>query len=221
MLLTPFIKRQLASFAVITMAAFVALGWYYLRIPSLLGIGQYTLTAQLPSSGGLYATSNVTYQGITIGKVTAVEPTEDGAVATMRIDSDYKIPADASAHVHSVSAVGEQYLDLVSAGTTDQVLADNATITESTVPAPIGPILDEANRMLAALPEQKVGELLDETAVAVGGLGPALQRLVDSTQAIAGDFKTNIDRKSTRLNSSHVAISYAVFCLKKKKKNTR
>src|SRR5437870_8077756 len=28
-----------------------------------------------------------------------------------------------------------------------------------------------------------------------------------------------IDRKSTRLNSSHVAISYAVFCLKKKKTN--
>src|SRR5690554_7341967 len=30
--------------------------------------------------------------------------------------------------------------------------------------------------------------------------------------------KFNIDRKSTRLNSSHVRISYAVFCLKKKKK---
>src|SRR5207253_9679247 len=30
---------------------------------------------------------------------------------------------------------------------------------------------------------------------------------------------TTIDRKSTRLNSSHVAISYAVFCLKKKTKN--
>src|SRR5690625_6512796 len=29
------------------------------------------------------------------------------------------------------------------------------------------------------------------------------------------------DRKSTRLNSSHVAISYAVFCLKKKKKKTQ
>src|SRR5690625_6553460 len=29
------------------------------------------------------------------------------------------------------------------------------------------------------------------------------------------------DRKSTRLNSSHVAISYAVFCLKKKKNNER
>src|SRR5256885_8307135 len=29
-----------------------------------------------------------------------------------------------------------------------------------------------------------------------------------------------VDRKSTRLNSSHLVISYAVFCLKKKKKNT-
>src|SRR5689334_24510519 len=32
---------------------------------------------------------------------------------------------------------------------------------------------------------------------------------------------TDLDRKSTRLNSSHSSISYAVFCLKKKKKNER
>src|ERR1039458_10631432 len=32
-------------------------------------------------------------------------------------------------------------------------------------------------------------------------------------------MQTNLDRKSTRLNSSHLGISYAVFCLKKKKKN--
>src|ERR1039457_2671429 len=31
----------------------------------------------------------------------------------------------------------------------------------------------------------------------------------------------NIDRKSTRLNSSHLVISYAVFCLKKKKNKER
>src|SRR5437660_4285032 len=33
---------------------------------------------------------------------------------------------------------------------------------------------------------------------------------------LGSKFRTRIDRKSTRLNSSHVAISYAVFCLKKK-----
>src|SRR5438874_6397744 len=36
----------------------------------------------------------------------------------------------------------------------------------------------------------------------------------------AGSSET-LDRKSTRLNSSHVEISYAVFCLKKKKKNKK
>src|SRR2546430_4372649 len=33
-------------------------------------------------------------------------------------------------------------------------------------------------------------------------------------------MRTSLDRKSTRLNSSHSQISYAVFCLKKKKKET-
>src|SRR2546426_8225022 len=33
--------------------------------------------------------------------------------------------------------------------------------------------------------------------------------------------ETGLDRKSTRLNSSHLVISYAVFCLKKKKKKKR
>src|SRR5207302_7677101 len=37
-------------------------------------------------------------------------------------------------------------------------------------------------------------------------------------EAFAPEEARRIDRKSTRLNSSHVKISYAVFCLKKKKK---
>src|SRR2546422_804498 len=47
-----------------------------------------------------------------------------------------------------------------------------------------------------------------------GQYGMVVPNLV--TQAIRGD---DIDRKSTRLNSSHGYISYAVFCLKKKTKN--
>src|SRR5699024_11415632 len=35
------------------------------------------------------------------------------------------------------------------------------------------------------------------------------------------DEKVSLDRKSTRLNSSHVSISYAVFCLKKKRKQNK
>src|SRR2546430_12161203 len=38
-------------------------------------------------------------------------------------------------------------------------------------------------------------------------------------RAAALHHQRHVDRKSTRLNSSHSQISYAVFCLKKKKKN--
>src|SRR2546426_8536673 len=37
-------------------------------------------------------------------------------------------------------------------------------------------------------------------------------------RAVAAATALNLDRKSTRLNSSHLVISYAVFCLKKKKR---
>src|SRR3712207_7520789 len=38
----------------------------------------------------------------------------------------------------------------------------------------------------------------------------------DHTGPTGGDLPEQVDRKSTRLNSSHANISYAVFCLKKK-----
>src|SRR5204862_6765375 len=45
---------------------------------------------------------------------------------------------------------------------------------------------------------------------------------IDSPGALKASVGVDtIDRKSTRLNSSHVEISYAVFCLKKKKKKIR
>src|SRR5437899_11720838 len=44
------------------------------------------------------------------------------------------------------------------------------------------------------------------------------RKLAGSAQpSVEGDVATSRDRKSTRLNSSHLGISYAVFCLKKKK----
>src|SRR5438552_7377633 len=58
------------------------------------------------------------------------------------------------------------------------------------------------------------GEALSEDRFVTGAdLRPA-----HMVRAVAGAAR---DRKSTRLNSSHQIISYAVFCLKKKKKNEK
>src|SRR2546429_6475825 len=55
-------------------------------------------------------------------------------------------------------------------------------------------------------PQSKVAE------AACGGVMKSLKKALDPTQV-----GSEADRKSTRLNSSHGYISYAVFCLKKKK----
>lgn len=59
------------------------------------------------------------------------------------------------------------------------------------MPTEIGPALDAANRGWPRCPKTRSPRCSTKPP-AVGGLGPALQRLVDATQAIAGDFKTNI-----------------------------
>src|SRR5690242_20835678 len=48
----------------------------------------------------------------------------------------------------------------------------------------------------------------------------ALRVVADRDDFSRHQTATGVDRKSTRLNSSHMSISYAVFCLKKKKKKT-
>src|SRR3989442_8973104 len=61
-------------------------------------------------------------------------------------------------------------------------------------------------------------EVTIEEGHGVFAFGGAQLVLRDGDHYIGGSDPRK-DRKSTRLNSSHVRISYAVFCLKKKKKN--
>jgi phospholipid/cholesterol/gamma-HCH transport system substrate-binding protein len=195
-------RVQLVVFAILTVISVGVLGIYYLRVPALVGIGRYTLNVDLESSGGLYPTANVTYRGTTIGKVTSVEPIGGSVRATLSIDDDYRVPVDVVANVHSVSAVGEQFLDLVDEGPGEAFLTDGQTIVRSTVPQPIGPLIDAANEAVDALPQDKLATLLRETSTAVGDLGPSLQRLVDSAQALGGDLAANADSLDALIEDS-------------------
>src|SRR5437868_10088958 len=56
----------------------------------------------------------------------------------------------------------------------------------------------------------------DNTMLAADVLKEAAIVRLMATHMVAANAVINTDRKSTRLNSSHVSISYAVFCLKKK-----
>src|SRR5688572_31210720 len=69
---------------------------------------------------------------------------------------------------------------------------------------------------------RRLAEHKRQNLMAAGRFGQVTIRLetdaLEVADAILGQRAVEIDRKSTRLNSSHSQISYAVFCLKKKKK---
>src|SRR5439155_25003361 len=68
------------------------------------------------------------------------------------------------------------------------------------------------------LPVSQYPEITPPTVeVSASYPGANAQVVADTVAAPIEQQVNGVDRKSTRLNSSHVAISYAVFCLKKKK----
>src|SRR6185437_16772749 len=138
------------------------------------------VTLQLPSTGGLYRFSNVTYRGVQVGKVTEVKLTETGAEATLTLDTSPKIPADLKADVRSVSAVGEQYVDLRPRTDSGPYLRDGSRIpvSDTTVPQQVGPMLDQVSKLVDSIPGDWISDLLDETFKAFNGAGPDLSSLI-------------------------------------------
>src|SRR2546426_5080781 len=60
--------------------------------------------------------------------------------------------------------------------------------------------------------------VINGTNLFIGGLFSTVSGVTRTNLAKVSTLGSGQDRKSTRLNSSHLVISYAVFCLKKKKK---
>src|SRR3712207_8260820 len=74
-------------------------------------------------------------------------------------------------------------------------------------------VVAEARRQRPGQPHGRLHDLINLRFIAAGFLG-VTEWWLNQQQPLSAD------RKSTRLNSSHANISYAVFCLKKKKKET-
>jgi phospholipid/cholesterol/gamma-HCH transport system substrate-binding protein len=195
-MLTRFVRIQLLIFTIIGIVGVVAMVLFYIQAPMLLGIGRMTVTVELPATGGLYRFSNVTYRGVQVGKVTGVSLTGKGAKATLSLSTSTKIPANLQADVLSVSAVGEQYVDLRPRTDSAPYLHDGSVIAmhDTAIPQAVGPMLDQLSALVKSLPQNKIGQLLDESFKAFNGAGYDLGSLSDSASRISADSNNIVDR---------------------------
>ncbi len=203
-MLTRLVRTQLVIFTIASLIGLATMVFGYLRVPTWLGIGHLTVTVDLPATGGLYRFANVTYRGVEIGKVSRVDPTRTGATATLTLNNSPRIPADVQANVRSVSAVGEQYVDLIPRGAGPPFLTDGSVIhrDNTTVPLKVGPVLDQLSAFVGSVPKDKLSGLLDESFHAFNGAGYDVGSLLDSGSRIAADADATADRTRALVQDS-------------------
>jgi virulence factor Mce-like protein len=203
-MLTRFVRIQLAVFAIVSVIGMALMIVVYLQAPTLLGIGRMTVKLELPGTGGLYQFSNVTYRGVQVGRVTEVYPTRDGVEATLSLDTSPKIPADLQAAVLSVSAVGEQYVDLQPHGESGPYLEDGSVIPtdRTSIPQAVGPMLDQVSALVGSLPKEKISGLLDESFKGFNGSGYDFGSLLDSSSRLIGDVNAVADQSRALVDDS-------------------
>jgi phospholipid/cholesterol/gamma-HCH transport system substrate-binding protein len=190
------VKIQLVVLTVVALIALTVMSLHFVKLPAMLfGVGRYTVKMELPQSGGLYETGNVTYRGTEVGRVQSVHLTNAGVEAVLSLKSGIHIPRDLKAQVHSQSAVGESYVELLPRNGTSPPLKDGDVIplTDTSVPPDINNLLSAANTALHAIPHDNLKTVIDESYTAVGGLGPELSRIVKGGSNLSIDARKNLD----------------------------
>ena len=183
-------RMQLTIFAIVTVITVGAIAVFYLRIPAQLGIGAYSVTAEFPTGGGLYKNANVTYRGVTIGRVENVSLTNNGVAAHMRLNSGVEVPDNVTATVKSVSAVGEQYVDLVPPPSASRAALRNGSrigMDRTAVPQDVAELLKKADQLAGSVRDSRLADLLRETFKAFNGSGPELARLLQSARLLVDE----------------------------------
>jgi phospholipid/cholesterol/gamma-HCH transport system substrate-binding protein len=202
-MLTRFVRIQLVIFTVASVFGVTVMFFNYVQVPTLLGLGHFTVKLELPASGALYRFSNVTYRGVQIGKVTDVtvtSPTQ--VVATMSLNTSPRIPADLVAEVRSLSAIGEQYVDLRPRNDAAPYLHDGSVIParDTTLPQQVGPMADQLSNLIGSIPKEKLSGLLDESFKAFNGAGYDLGSLADSSATLSHDLTGVADQTRTLID---------------------
>lgn len=208
---------QLAALSLVTVLSCGAMAFNFMKLPAtVFGIGEYTVTVDLPQSGGLYETSVVTYRGTDVGQVKSVDVTASGVRAVLAMRSGVTVPSDVQASVHSRSAIGEQYIELTPQpgkdGDHSRSLRAGDVIPAGRVDVPvdIGHLLDLTNRALQAIPRDNLRTVIDESNRAVAGLGPELSRIVDGSTALAIAGGRTVDPLATLIDQSPPVLNSQV-----------
>ena len=177
---------KLFAFMLITLLTVSLLSVRYVGLYDRFVGGQFHVAADFEQSGGIFVGSEVTYRGVTVGRVDDLRLSEDGVVVDAKIERGVKIPKDTVVVVENRSAVGEQYLDFQPRSQGGAVLADGDTIAreDTRYPLRVDTLLLDLDRTVNSVDRDDLSTVIDELGDGFTDGGQDLQRLLDSGDAL-------------------------------------
>jgi phospholipid/cholesterol/gamma-HCH transport system substrate-binding protein len=210
-MLTRTTRIQLAVFAVLAVVVLAYTGFHYANLGRLIGLrGYYTVQLDLANAGGLFPNGDVTYRGVSVGRVGALQLTPTGVIADLNISSSAPpIPDRLHAVVADLSAVGEQYVDLRPTTTEGPYLTEGSVIPrENTVlPLPVTSLLTSVNTLATSLPLASLRVVLNELATGFANQGVNIQALIDGQSKLVRAASYTISQSIALTEDSKVVLA--------------
>jgi phospholipid/cholesterol/gamma-HCH transport system substrate-binding protein len=176
-------KLQLVAFVTIAVVGMAYLGFKYVGLDRVVLGSGYQVSADFRDSGGIFVNAEVTYRGVSVGRVTDMKLIDDGVRVVLSIDPDARpIPADARAVVADRSAVGEQYVDLQPPDGKGPYLKDGSVIpiSRTSIPIPVQELELNLDQLARSVDDANLRTVVDELGKAFDGSGDDLGRLIDN-----------------------------------------
>lgn len=146
----------------------------------------YAVTVQLPMAGGIYPAAEVTYRGVSVGRVTSLRLEAGQVDVHLAIDAGTRIPADSTPAVRQLTAAGEQYLDLVPRGTGGPYLTGGSVVRggPSSIPVSVGQVLSDTGSLLNSLNTNDLSTVDQTLATGFANAGANLRNIIVGGQAV-------------------------------------
>ncbi len=214
-MLTRTIRIQLVLFAVITLVGVSYVSARYVGLTrGLFGGGGCTVSADFPDSGGIFTNAEVTYRGVTVGRVGSLSLIGGGVRVGLRLDScaHPRIPASVAAVVADRSVVGEQYVNLVPPNGDGPFLSAGQVIPmqRNRLPVATQVLLTDLDRLVRSVDTGRLAVTVSELGQAFSGSGPALGGLLDSSASLLAAARQNLPATLALIGQSSAVLRTAL-----------
>ena len=203
-------KIQLVIFALITMIGVSFVGARYARLDRLVLDTSYNVVGHFTESGGIFTGAEVSYRGVTVGRVSDMKLTDKGVDVVMSIEKDHKdIPEDSKAVVANRSAVGEQFVDLQPESKQGPYLEDGSDIPTAMTETPMETtkLLTDLSTTVDSVNKQSLTTVVNEFGKAFNGTGDDLGQIADTSNSFINAANDNFSITTALLEDSNTVLT--------------